>query len=146
MKIGLLIYGSLETVSGGYLYDRRLVEYLRAQGDEVQVLSLPWRNYARHLADNLSAGWLRQLRSLRIDILLQDELNHPSLFWMNRRLPAPDYFERAELPTHWFPSSTTCAAPSSARPGRTTYMAGSSGATYAVWMALCSTARPPARR
>ena len=31
MKIGLVIYGSLDTVSGGYVYDRMLVEYLRRQ-------------------------------------------------------------------------------------------------------------------
>jgi TetR/AcrR family transcriptional regulator len=29
MNVGLLIYGGLETVSGGYLYDRKLVEYLQ---------------------------------------------------------------------------------------------------------------------
>ena len=28
----------------------------------------------------------RRLRSARFDVLLQDELNHPSLFWLNRRL------------------------------------------------------------
>jgi len=56
MKLGLIIYGSLDTLSGGYLYDRKLVEYLRRCGDTVEVISLPWRNYARHLADNLSPG------------------------------------------------------------------------------------------
>ena len=53
MKLGLVIYGSLDTVSGGYLYDRKLAEYLRAQGDEVEIISLPWRSYAAHLTDNL---------------------------------------------------------------------------------------------
>lgn len=47
-----LIYGSLDTLSGGYLYDRKLVEHLRARGDVVDVISLPWRNYGRHLLDN----------------------------------------------------------------------------------------------
>lgn len=85
MKIALIIYGSLETRSGGYLYDRMLVERLRAAGDQVDILSLPWRNYPRHLGDNLSTGLWRKLRGLRVDILLQDELNHPSLFWLNHR-------------------------------------------------------------
>jgi len=35
MKLGFVIYGSLDTVSGGYLYDRKLVDFLRAQGDTV---------------------------------------------------------------------------------------------------------------
>ena len=86
MRLALLIYGSLETISGGYLYDRMLVEYLQRQGDQVEIISLPWRNYARHLCDNLARSLFKQLDQLRVDVLLQDELNHPSLFWVNRRL------------------------------------------------------------
>lgn len=86
MRLGLIIYGSLDTLSGGYLYDRQLVAHLRSQGDRVEIISLPWRSYARHLADNLSTKLLRHLQRLDLDILLQDELNHPSLFWLNQRL------------------------------------------------------------
>jgi glycosyltransferase involved in cell wall biosynthesis len=78
MKLGLIIYGSLDTLSGGYLYDRKLVEYLRAQNDTVEVISLPWRNYAAHLADNFSFKL-----PVNLDILIQDELNHPSLIAAN---------------------------------------------------------------
>ena len=49
MRIGLIIYGSLDTLTGGYLYDRLLVEHLRRQGDHVDIISLPWRTYGRHL-------------------------------------------------------------------------------------------------
>ena len=86
MRIGLLIYGSLDTVSGGYLYDRKLVEFLHANGDQVYILSLPWRNYIRHLGDNFSSRLLARLAGLEVDVLLQDELNHPSLFWLNAQL------------------------------------------------------------
>ncbi|MEW5867782.1 MAG: glycosyltransferase family 4 protein [Chloroflexota bacterium] len=86
MRTGLLVYGSLDTVSGGYLYDRKLVDHLKRQGQPVEVFSLPWRNYTRHLGDNLSSSLCRQLRTANLDVLLQDELNHPSLFWLNRRL------------------------------------------------------------
>ena len=79
MKIGLIIYGSLDTLSGGYLYDRKLVEFLRSQGDMVEIISLPWRNYAAHLLDNLHI----RLPS-GLDLLIQDELNHPSLVLANR--------------------------------------------------------------
>jgi len=79
MRIGLIIYGSLDTLSGGYLYDRNLVEYLRAQGDTVGIISLPWRNYVAHLTDNIHF----RLPS-NLDILIQDELNHPSLIAANR--------------------------------------------------------------
>ena len=84
MKIGIVIYGSLDTLSGGYLYDRKLVEYLRAQGDKIEIISLPWRNYGAHLADNLSFRLPPGL-----DLLIQDELNHPSLIFANRSKPYP---------------------------------------------------------
>ena len=86
MRIGMLIYGSLDTVSGGYLYDRKLVEYLREQGHTVQIFSLPWRKYAAHLMDNWRNDLLTQLIEAPLDVLLQDELNHPSLFSLNGRL------------------------------------------------------------
>lgn len=79
MKIGFVIYGSLDTLSGGYLYDKKLVEYLRSQGDEVEIISLPWRNYAQHLTDNFTFKLPKGF-----DILIQDELNHPSLIGANR--------------------------------------------------------------
>jgi len=80
MKLGFLIYGSLDTLSGGYMYDRMLVDYLRQQGDTVEIISLPWRNYASHLTDNFTFALPPGL-----DILIQDELNHPSLIGANRR-------------------------------------------------------------
>jgi glycosyltransferase involved in cell wall biosynthesis len=86
VRIGLIIYGSLDTVSGGYLYDRMLVEYLRRQGEQVEIISLPWRTYGRHLSHNFSRSLFQRLRQARLDVLLQDELNHPSLVWLNRRL------------------------------------------------------------
>jgi glycosyltransferase involved in cell wall biosynthesis len=86
VRIGLVIYGSLDTLTGGYLYDRLLVEHLRRHGDEVEIISLPWRSYGRHLRDNFSLDLWRRLRQAPFDALLQDELNHPSLFWLNRRL------------------------------------------------------------
>ena len=86
MRVGLLIYGSLDIVTGGFLYDRLLVDYLRRQGDEVEVISLPWRTYGRHLTDNFSAAFFQRLCQASCDVLIQDELNHPSLWWLNRRL------------------------------------------------------------
>lgn len=79
MRIGLVIYGSLDTLSGGYLYDRKLVEFLREQGDTVEIISLPWRNYTAHLTDNFTFKLPKNL-----NILIQDELNHPSLVYTNQ--------------------------------------------------------------
>lgn len=84
MRVGLVIYGDLGTVSGGYLYDRQLVAALRAAGHTVEIISLPWRDYCRHLTDNLSPAIAARVHDDRFDLLLQDELNHPSLALMNR--------------------------------------------------------------
>ncbi|MEZ4718134.1 MAG: glycosyltransferase family 4 protein [Caldilineaceae bacterium] len=86
MRVGLVIYGTLDTVSGGYLYDRQLVAFLRGQGHTVEIISLPWRSYPAHLADNNDPALLRRLAGLDVDVLLQDELNHPSLAYLNPRL------------------------------------------------------------
>jgi glycosyltransferase involved in cell wall biosynthesis len=109
MRVGLLIYGSLETISGGYLYDRRLVNYLRRQGDQVEIISLPWRNYLRHLGDNLSSELLYRLKDLPVDVLLQDELNHPSLFWLNQRLKNQVKYPILSI-VHHLRSSEACPA------------------------------------
>jgi glycosyltransferase involved in cell wall biosynthesis len=94
MHLALVIYGSLDTVSGGYLYDRMLVQYLREQGDEVEIVSLPWRNYAVHLTQNFAP----QLRNWQgYDAVLQDELNHPSLFIANRIIKGSPGFSRDQF-------------------------------------------------
>lgn len=86
VKIGLVIYGSLDTLSGGYLYDRQLVAALHGRGHTVDVYSVPWRTYAHHLADNIDRRWQARLAAAPVDLWLQDELNHPSLFRVNRHL------------------------------------------------------------
>jgi glycosyltransferase involved in cell wall biosynthesis len=86
VHVGLLIYGRLDTVSGGFIYDRNLVRYLREAGDRVEVISLPWRRYGVSLLDNLNAGLRRRLTRAAFDVLLQDELVHPACFWLNKRL------------------------------------------------------------
>jgi glycosyltransferase involved in cell wall biosynthesis len=86
VRIGLLIYGSLDRLTGGFLYDHKLVEHLRRHGHEVSVVSLPMRSYRRSLLDNLSPRLLARLQDPAFDLLLQDELAHPSCFRLNRRL------------------------------------------------------------
>jgi len=88
MRIGLVVSGSLHSTTGGYMYDRQLVDHLRSHGDTVEVVELPWRGYARHLVDNVSPSLTRRLAGADFDVLLEDELSHPSLIGANRRLRA----------------------------------------------------------
>ncbi len=86
MRLGLVIYGNLDIITGGFIFDKLVVEYLRRQGDEVEILALPWQPYALGLFHNAWAGLGRRLRQGRFDAVIQDELAHPSLFWLNQRL------------------------------------------------------------
>jgi len=86
MRIGLVIDGSLETLTGGYLYDRIVVQGLERLGHEVEVVSLAGGSYLRQLGQNLSSGLGQRLLAGRFDLILQDELCHPSLFLVNQRL------------------------------------------------------------
>ncbi|UPV98875.1 glycosyltransferase family 4 protein [Halorussus gelatinilyticus] len=99
MHVGLVVYGDLTATTGGFRYDRRLAGALRAAGHRVTVVSLPWRDYPRALADNLDPRVRRKLRGRRgsdrrgrregFDLLLQDELCHPSLVGHNRAIETP---------------------------------------------------------
>src|SRR5450432_940410 len=78
-----MLLGELEGVSGGFLYDRMLVERLRARGHVVDVVSVPWRAHARSVAANL-----RPLPPVlaEADVVLQDELCHAAVFPRNGQL------------------------------------------------------------
>ncbi|WP_440769257.1 glycosyltransferase family 4 protein [Natronorubrum sp. DTA28] len=97
MQIGLVVEGDLEQTSGGYRYDRKLVSFLETQGDEVDVISLPARSDDNRGLETVSApsNPSNTDRSIRdrldrpYDVLLQDELCHPTLAEHNPRLEQP---------------------------------------------------------
>jgi glycosyltransferase involved in cell wall biosynthesis len=83
MKIGFIIYGDINTVSGGYLYDRKLISFLEQQGDTVKIISLPQRSYGEFVLKNISPNLML---NEDFDILIEDELVHPSIFRTNKKL------------------------------------------------------------
>ena len=95
MRIGLLIFGDINTTSGGYLYDRKLVEILLSHGDEVDIISLKKSSYLKALLSNSTPRELEKYEQieglnknsgLKLDILIQDELVHPSFWKINHHL------------------------------------------------------------
>lgn len=92
LKIGIVVYGGLETLTGGYIYDRMLVQHLRRRGHRVDIISLTRRLYVHNILDNFRLKRFAQLASSGYDLLLQDELTHPSLWWINRRLAKMGHF------------------------------------------------------
>lgn len=88
MRAGLLIYGDLGQRTGGYLYDRMLVRGLARRGVSVEVVSLPETTYAGRLLHNRTFDF-GALAARGFDVLLEDELAHPSLVhtWARSRPP-----------------------------------------------------------
>lgn len=93
MRIGFMLYGDLSIRTGGFLYDRELVNGLRSTGASVEVLELPWRSYAAGLLQPQYRQALEWCDNGNFDVLIQDELAHPSLVRLNRVL-----HERHALP------------------------------------------------
>ena len=85
MRIAFVVYGGLDQVSGGFLYDRQVVRGLRDFGHTVEVVALPWWDYGRALAANLAPLPPGLDRS---DVVIEDELIHPAVFMRHRRLQA----------------------------------------------------------
>jgi glycosyltransferase involved in cell wall biosynthesis len=86
MRIGLLTYGDMANISGGYLYNRKLVDYLCRQGDQVEIISLPPRSYWRSLGDNFDPSCWRKIATASVEILIEDAMVHPSVALQNRRI------------------------------------------------------------
>jgi glycosyltransferase involved in cell wall biosynthesis len=86
MRLGFVVYGSLSEHSGGFRYDRKLVEGLRTRGHDVSVIGLPWDRYAKSLCHNLAD---LESRLSGFDAVLEDHLCHPSLLRANRTLDVP---------------------------------------------------------
>jgi|GEM_PF-131313 len=85
VTVALIVYGALDRLSGGYAYDTALAERLRARGHEIVVLSQRDAGFLGRLASN-GPGIGRRIRRVGADLVLIDELNHPSLFLSRRAL------------------------------------------------------------
>lgn len=92
MKIAFFIYGELNKITGGYIYDRQLVDFLEQSNHEIDVISLPDTSYWKSISQNFQNVFYERLTTHQYDIILQDELCHPSLFWRNNSI-------RSELQT-----------------------------------------------
>jgi glycosyltransferase involved in cell wall biosynthesis len=106
MHIGLIIYGSLRNLTGGWLYDRLLVANLRERGHTIEVVALEQRSYAGNLVDNLSHRLYRRLVEQNYGVLLQDGLVHPSLVRLNRCIK-----RRQDLPLVTIVHQVRCRQP-----------------------------------
>jgi len=86
-RVGLVVYGELDTRSGGYVYDRRLADALAAHGWAVSVISLPERPYRQSILTNARPGLVSRFEAC--DVVLADAYCSPSLALVNRRVDTP---------------------------------------------------------
>ena len=77
LRVAWVVYGSLDQVSGGYIYDRLVVQHLRALGDSVTIVSL-----------RPNGASLPALRSDDYDVVVGDELCFRELAPLFRTAPA----------------------------------------------------------
>ncbi len=76
MRIAWVIYGDIGQTTGGYIYDRLVVEGLRRAGDAVHVVSLTPRGVRGVLR---GPGLARAVARLACDVVVGDELCFPEL-------------------------------------------------------------------
>lgn len=87
MRIAFFMYGNLDMPSGGFLYDRMVVEHLRNAGHRIDEISLPWLDYDQAPAGARQASaQLDKMDSDDYDLILQDELANPVLCRLNRQI------------------------------------------------------------
>ena len=93
MRIGFIIYGSLDTLTGGYLYDKIVIEGLVARGHQVEVISLTTGSYLMRLINSYTTAKRFSRAAQRFDIVIADELCHPSLLllksWLGKQAQKP---------------------------------------------------------
>lgn len=86
MRAGFIVPGSLDNRSGGFLYDRKLVHGLRSRGWRIDVIPVEWGSYVGDLLRNVPLGRRPPFDPQRLDLLLEDELCHPTLLSLNHKI------------------------------------------------------------
>jgi glycosyltransferase involved in cell wall biosynthesis len=81
MKVANLIIGDINRLTGGYLYQKKLTQYLRGEGIQVDVVSIPDIPYALQFFSNF---WLLiYLSRKKYDLIIEDEMIHPAAWLFN---------------------------------------------------------------
>jgi glycosyltransferase involved in cell wall biosynthesis len=87
VRVAWLIYGDINQITGGYLYDKYIIEYLRRQEYDVDIISIPQLPRFLNTIWNLWLPWRLHLKSY--DLIVEDELTHSAVclfnWWVKRR-------------------------------------------------------------
>jgi len=78
MRIAFLVRDDLKSISGGNIFNSRLIDHLRFEGDQVEVVKVPRGPF--------SPALYRKLSVAEYDLVLEDEMAFNSLGLLNRLL------------------------------------------------------------
>lgn len=81
MRVAKVIVGDIETLTGGYLYEKKLVDYLRQSGIQADVVSIP--RMPGVLQFFSSVYLLVHFRGKHYDVVIEDEMAHAALWLFN---------------------------------------------------------------
>ncbi len=81
-----VMYEKSDVWSGGYLYDEKLIEHLESKDIKVEIIKMQDHSYLENIEHNFSDDLLDRLSDDKADVIVQDELCHPSLFHINDML------------------------------------------------------------
>ncbi len=85
MRVAFIVYGRVDQRSGGFLYDYYLISRLEEQGHTVEVISQAEGSIIGKILENVG-DTVKRIRRIKADIIIADELNHPSLFASIRKI------------------------------------------------------------
>ena len=94
LNVVFIVYGKLDRRSGGFLYDHHLRRRLEYHGHTVTVVSQKQGRLLSLMRQN-GQNFIRRVSKETPDLILADELNHPSLFLSFRRLKRSGYLTAA---------------------------------------------------
>jgi len=81
MRVAKVIIGDIDSLTGGYLYEKKLVEYLRQQGHRADIVSIPNLPYGLQFLANLWLPLYFQVR--KYDVIIEDEMAHTAVCLFN---------------------------------------------------------------
>ncbi|MFP8954143.1 glycosyltransferase family 4 protein [Natrialbaceae archaeon A-arb3/5] len=88
MHVGLVVPDEIDRISGGYRYDRKLVSYLEARGDDVDVIEISNDPSSDEVSNDTRLSAFGRL-DRPFDVLLQDELCYRTLAEYNPEITEP---------------------------------------------------------
>lgn len=87
MRVAFILYGEADSRSGGFLYDLYLIKKFESCGHEIKVFSQKEGCFFKLILGN-SKVLYDTIIHFNPDVIIEDELNHSSLFIINKKLKA----------------------------------------------------------